>query len=105
MERLLPDDFEYESLSPLHPVRRICDNEPFFISDRPVDWRSQNYSSHFRENLHNLLNDPKPRCLKFLGYFQNLPLCDGDVQHLWTERLFANFTTKPGPKDISIYLR
>jgi hypothetical protein len=106
MERLLPDDFEFESLSSDSPIRKICDQETFFISDRPVDWRDRNYSANFRSNLHNLLADNSaPRCLKMIGYFQNLPLCDDDARRLWTDRMLANFTTRPGDNDISIYLR
>lgn len=105
MERLLPDDYEYESLPQNSSIRTICDSEPFYISDRPVDWRDRNYSTNFRHNLYNLLTDSGPRCLKFVGYFQNLPLCDDDVRYLWTERMLANFTTRPNENDLSIYLR
>jgi hypothetical protein len=105
MERLLPQEFLYESLSLSSPLRKICDTESFYISDRPVDWRDKNYSTNFRSNLHTLLTDQQPRCLKLLGYFQNLPLCQEDARQLWTTRMLSNFTTKPGPDDISIYLR
>lgn len=105
MERLLPSEFLYESLPTDSPIRSLCDNETFFASDRPVDWRNKNYSSNFRPQLHSLLTDPKPRCLKLLGYFQNLPLCQDDARRLWTDRLLANFTMRPGDNDISIYLR
>jgi hypothetical protein len=83
MEKLLPKQFLYESLPAESPIRKQCDREDFYISDRPVDWRSKNYTSHFRSNLYNLLSDEKPRCLKLLGYFQNLPLCAEDARSLW----------------------
>lgn len=105
MERLLPDEFEYESLPPDSPIRQLCDRETFYVADRPVDWRSANYSNSFRQTLHTLLADPNPRCLKFIGYFQNLPLCDDAVRALWTNRMLANFTVRPGENDLSIYLR
>eukprot|EP01040_Poterioochromonas_malhamensis_P010642 gene10640-11588_t len=105
MERLLPDDFEYEALPADSYIRHLCDQETFYIADRPVDWRDRNYSTNFRHNLHTLLADPRPRCLKLIGYFQNLPLCDDDVRNLWTDRLLGNFTLRPGENDLSIYLR
>ena len=55
--------------------------------------------------MYDLMNDPNPRCLKMVGYFQNYPLCAADARQLWTTRMFANYTTTPGPNDISIYLR
>mmetsp|Transcript_19155 Transcript_19155/g.26378 ORF Transcript_19155/g.26378 Transcript_19155/m.26378 type:complete len:426 (+) Transcript_19155:24-1301(+) len=105
MEKLLPKQFLYENLPTDSSIRAQCEKEDFYISDRPVDWRSKNYTSHFRSNLFNLLSDPKPRCLKLLGYFQNLPLCAEDARSLWTPGMFTNYTQRPGPNDISIYLR
>jgi hypothetical protein len=55
--------------------------------------------------MNRVLTADKPQCLKFLGYFQNLPICHDDILRLWTPRLFANYTDKPGQNDISIYLR
>ena len=105
MERLLPSEFLYESLPAHSPIRAMCESESFFVSDRPIDWRDKNYTAHFKPQLYDLLKDERPRCLKLLGYFQNLPLCQQDARQLWTERMLANFTTRPGPNDISIYLR
>lgn len=105
MERLLPTEFLYESLPANSPIRSLCEQESFYVSDRPIDWRDKNYSAHFKPHLYDLLKDNKPRCLKLLGYFQNLPLCREDARKLWTDRMLANFTTRPGPNDISIYLR
>lgn len=105
MERMLSKEFQYEYLPADSPVRKICDNEQFYLSDRPFDKRNKNYTENFRSNLYSLLTDKKPRCIKFLGYFQSLPLCAEDARRLWTTRLVANFTVKPGPNDVSIYLR
>jgi hypothetical protein len=105
MERLLPSEFLYESLPTDSPIRSLCDNETFFASDRPYDWRSKNYTQNFRPQLHEILTDSKPRCLKLLGYFQNLPLCQDDARRLWMNRMISNFTMRPGDNDISIYLR
>ncbi len=105
MERLLPDEFEYEHLQPHAPERQICDKEDFYISDRPRDWRNANYSASFKSNLYDLLSDDKPRCIRMVGYFQNYPLCPSDTRRLWTPRMFQNYTFKPGNNDISIYLR
>lgn len=105
MERLLPKEFLYETLPENSTIRTVCDSEKFYISDRPKDWRDENYSKYFRGHFLNLIEDPKPRCLKMVGYFQNLPMCSDDVKRLWTPKLFANFTQSPGENDISIYLR
>lgn len=105
MERMLPKEFQYELLPDDSPIRELCDAESFFIADRPYDWRNQNYSSNFKHNLVSLIEDSKPRCLKMVGYFQNLPLCAEDMKKLWTPRLFQNTTQLPGDNDISIYLR
>eukprot|EP01038_Epipyxis_sp_PR26KG_P004163 gene4163-5927_t len=105
MSRLLPGEFLYEKLPDNSSVKEVCDKESFFLSDRPVDWRDRNYSSNFKPTLYGLLTDKKIRCLKMVGYFQNLPLCIEDARSLWTPRMFANFTNKPGKNDISIYLR
>lgn len=105
MDRLLPKDFLYDSL-PLDSFdRKLCDAESFFIADRPKDWRNSTYTSSFKATLYDMLEDPKPRCMKFLGYFQNYPICRDEVRRMWTEKMFQNFTKKPGDNDISIYLR
>jgi hypothetical protein len=105
MERLLPSQFLYQTLPANSSIRQICDQENFFLADRPRDWRNGTYSSGFKSNLVDIIKDTKPRCIKMLGYFQNLPLCADDAKQLWTPRMFTNFTVKPGPNDISIYLR
>jgi hypothetical protein len=69
MERLLPPQFLYENLPVDSEIRKVCDNEPFVVADRPVDWRDKNYSSNFRQNLMNLITDKNPRCLKLVGMF------------------------------------
>ncbi len=97
--------FQYDALQLNSSEREVCDKEQFFLSDRPRDWRNKNYTESFKPNLYDLLSDKKPRCIKMLGYFQNYPLCADDARRLWTPRLVANFTDKPGPNDISIYLR
>jgi hypothetical protein len=105
MKKLLPSEFMYENLLDDSYEKQLCDKETFIIADRPRDWRNREYSSTFKTKLSNILSDPKPRCLKFLGYFQNLPLCYKDAKKLWTPPLFANFTNGPGSNDIAIYLR
>jgi hypothetical protein len=105
MERMLPKEFQYELLPQNSSTRALCDKETFIVADRPVDWRDKNYTSNFKRNLVSLINDPAPRCIKLLGYFQNLPLCAEDTKRLWTPRLFQNATMRPGENDISIYLR
>jgi hypothetical protein len=105
MTRLLPDNVQYDRLPLDHPTRQLCDNETFFISDRPRDWRDRNYATSFKSNMHSILTDKNPRCLKFIGYFQNYPMCHGDSRNLWTPKMFGNYTQHPGPNDLSIYLR
>jgi len=105
MERMLPKEFLYELLPANSSIRRLCDEESFVFADRPIDWRDRNYTSHFKQNVLNVVNDPNPRCMKLVGYFQNLPLCADDAKQLWTPNLFANATMRPGDNDISIYLR
>lgn len=75
MERMLPKEFQYELLPEDSNIRTLCDTESFYIADRPIDWRNKNYSANFKYNLVDLINDRNPRCLKLVGYFQNLPLC------------------------------
>jgi len=105
MSKLLPDEFEYDLLPEQSGIRKLCSEESFYLADRPVDWRNRSYASTFRQELYDLVRDPRPRCLKLLGYFQNLPLCDEDARTLWTSRLLANVTLRPGEHDVSIYLR
>jgi hypothetical protein len=122
MERLLPDEFEYDTLPATAPEKILCEKESFFVSDRPRDWRyvgkyilyaafyallcrDKNYSTTFKSQLYDLMVDPNPRCLRMIGYFQNYPLCHEDARQLWTPRMFANYTDAPGPNDLSIYLR
>jgi hypothetical protein len=105
MKRLLSNNLFFENLHENSTIKKLCENEHFFVSDRPIDWRDKNYSTNFKSNLINLLSDKNPRCLKLLGYFQNLPLCYEDIKQLWTQKLFQNFTNKPNNNDISIYLR
>ena len=75
MERMLPKEFQYELLPEDSKIRKLCDTESFYIADRPIDWRNKNYSANFKYNLVDLINDNNPRCLKLVGYFQNLQLC------------------------------
>lgn len=105
MEKLLPQEFVYSMLGPESFERKLCESESFFISDRPRDWRSKAYTSTFKEKMIEQLTDPRPRCIKMLGYFQNFPLCNSDAKQLWTSRIFQNFTHIPGDNDLSIYLR
>lgn len=107
MSRLLPDYFEYELLSPNSTEYRLCEAESFFLADRPRDWRNEGYRASFLSNIVALLSDPNPRCLKMLGYFQDLPLCADDARRLWTPRMISNYTysSRPSKDDMSIYLR
>lgn len=106
MQKLLPKQFLFDQLPADSPDRKICDAEKFFISDRPRDWRGKNnYTSHFKNNLYELLHDTNTRCLKTLGYFQNYAICRDDVKKLWTPKLLTNYTMSPGDNDLSIYLR
>lgn len=105
MERMLPPEFLFENLPADDSARALCDAEDFYLADRPVDFRNKNYSANFRSNVHSLVTDSRPRCVKLLGYFQNLPLCADDAKRLWTHGLLSNVTHRPGEHDISIYLR
>lgn len=105
MKRLLPNEFLYDLLPQDSSIRSICDRESFYVADRPVDWRNQSYSQSFDSQFLSLVTDPAPRCLKTLGYFQNYNLCADDIKQLWTPKLFSNYSSAPGPNDISIYLR
>ena len=87
MNKLLPDEFEYNLLPLNSSVRKLCDSEEFVVKDRPRDWRNHTYGSLFKKSLIDIVQDKKPRCLKMLGYFQNLPLCKDDSVHLWTRRM------------------
>lgn len=97
MEKLLPRNFLFgssisftsqhsliflsiESLPASSPDRQLCDREEFVLFDRPRDWRNGTYTSLFKSRFMNLATDPKPRCIKMLGYFQNYPLCRDDVR-------------------------
>lgn len=105
MNLLLPDEFEYHLLPQNSTFRKLCDAEDYVVLDRPRDWRNHTYGGIFKQRLVDLVKDKKPRCLKMLGYFQNLPLCKDDSMRLWTPRMLNQSTMKPGPNDISIYLR
>lgn len=83
MERLLPNEFQYDMLPLDSPERTVCDAEPFFLADRPRDFRNNNYTSKFKQNLFDIIKDPQPRCIKMLGYFQNYPMCHEDARQLW----------------------
>ena len=105
MNYLLPDEFEYHLLPENSTVRKLCEPEDFVVKDRPRDWRNGTYTKMIRQELHNIINDKKPRCIKMLGYFQNLPLCKDDSIRLWTTRMLAHSNMSPGPNDVSVYLR
>jgi hypothetical protein len=92
MNSLLPDEFEYHLLSANSSVRKLCDPEDYVVLDRPRDWRNHTYGSIFKSRLLDIVNDPKPRCVKMLGYFQNLPLCKDDSMRLWTPRMLNQST-------------
>ena len=104
-KRLLPPKYIFENLPPDSYERQLCEQEEFVVFDRPRDWRNKDYGASFKSKLVALLTDPKPRCIKFLGYFQNMPLCYQDAKALWNPPLLANFTQGPGPNDVAVYLR
>jgi len=106
MESLLPNSFELGKQAEDDFDRVLCEKEKFYISDRPVDTkRNQNYTGSFRKKFVDLIQDPEPRCLKFVGYFQNYPMCRDDMKSLWGPVMWKEYPTHPGPNDISIYLR
>jgi len=105
MTKMLPDNFEYDLLPSTSLEHILCENETFFFSDRPRDWREAKYKENFLARAIDILTDPNPRCIKILGFFQDMPLCRDDTLRLWKPRVIANFTRRPGPHDISIYLR
>ena len=43
--------------------------------------------------------------LSLAGMQAGLSRSSDDAKQLWTPKMFSNFTDKPGPDDISIYLR
>jgi hypothetical protein len=96
MRALLPDEFEYDLLSANSSVKQLCEKESFVVMDRPRDWRNGTYANIFRSSLVDIITDPNPRCIKMIGYFQNLPLCADDARQLWTPRMKENFTVYPG---------
>lgn len=67
MEKLLPSEVLFDSLPQHSSDKMLCDSESFFLSDRPRDWRNNTYSGDFKGQLHHLLDDKKPRCIKMLG--------------------------------------
>ena len=83
VKHLLPDEFEYDSYDRGSDIHRLCEEETLVIGDRPFDLRRGSVSGVSLKNLTDLLNDPKPRCLKLLGYFQQSVFCDEDVRELW----------------------
>jgi hypothetical protein len=83
VNHLLPNEFEYDSLPPNSHERELCEKEDFFIGDRPVDLRKGSISKESLDKLTLMMNDPKPRCLRLLGYFQQAVFCDEDVRELW----------------------
>ena len=105
MNKLLPDEFEYHLLPKNSSIRKLCEEEDFVLLDRPRDWRNGTYNKLFRQTITNIVSDKKPRCLKMLGYFQNLPLCKDDTIRLWTPKMLEQNQLSPGPNDISVYLR
>lgn len=107
MRRILPDDFEYDVIMSVNSTEyQLCENETFFFSDRPCEWRNKEYRETFISKAVDILTDRKPRCIKVLGYFQDLPLCPDDAQRLWSSRILANYSKQhPEEEDMSIYLR
>lgn len=110
MQRVLPREMWYWNLPADDPIRRLCDSEPFVIRDRKTDFSNKTLMSSFPQQMHDLINDASPRCIKLVGFYQNLPLCNNEVKDLWAARLLAAVQTAhpddyPGENDISIYLR
>lgn len=126
MDRLLGDEFKLYLLNHSHPHRRLCDEEAFFLGDRPRDRRLWDGDAEFRRKhavyFHHLLTDVRPRCLKLVGFFQDNPVCDAAIQvplypslgtpdpskRLWARNLRAlrsNFSSPFGRDDVSVYLR
>ena len=71
-----------------HYDYNLCNNEPFYFSDRPFDWLNYSYSSTFQHKAITLLASRNPKCVKLVGFFQNYPLlCRDDIRRLWSTRL------------------
>ena len=75
--------------------RDLCNNEPFYFSDRPYDWLNYSYSSTFQHSAISLLSSRNPKCVKLVGFFQNYPLlCRDDIRRLWSTRLVGTGDTE-----------
>ena len=79
MDRLLGDEFKLYLLNASHPHRRLCDGEEMFFGERPRDNKLWNGNEAYRAKqavyFHHLMSGSEPRCLKLIGYFQELPIC------------------------------
>ena len=93
VRQILPSKFEYDLLEANSSYRKVCENEPFFLGDRPFDVRRGIISKDSLAKLTELLNDPNPRCLKLVGYFQQAIFCDEDMKSLWSLKNVANHSS------------
>ena len=84
MSYLLRSEFEYEPLSLNSSEKLLCESEPFVLAARPADTRRGSLTRTAIANLTALLQDPKPRCLKMIGYFQENLYCEESAKSLWS---------------------
>ena len=90
VSHLLRKEFEYEHLDANSTEKLLCESEPYFFGDRPVDTRKGSTGKSSIAQLTALLNDPKPRCLRLVGYFQQDLFCDEDLKSLWGLKNLVN---------------
>jgi hypothetical protein len=110
MDRLIPDENKLYLLNDDNStIRKLCENEEFFISDRRRNLRDRKYTETFLEKMSAILLDDKPRCLKLVGFFQDGPMCLQSAKDLWNPRLdlIGNESLRNifHAQDISVYLR
>ncbi len=104
---ILPEEYDYNKLSSNHSIKKMCDDESFWISDRKraVNINTATYKERFKDYFFKMWWDTNPRCMKLVGFFQNFPLCRKNVRSLWTKRLHQEFPHHPAKGEVAIYLR
>ena len=96
---MIPSTNLYDKLPIDSEVRRLCTYEGYYLGDRPKDINRKNgvNSKDSYDKLITLLSDDQPRCLKLVGYFQNIQdsrdsqispekevsICKNELNRMW----------------------
>lgn len=85
IKKIVPEEAQFELLPQDSRDRKVCDDEPYYLSDRPFDVRREPRGRMpSKRKIIEILSDTEPRCLRIVGFFQHALHCPQDARKMWS---------------------